>query len=180
MRNIELKARCADLDVARRVCEAILAEPQGDLHQIDTYFGVEKGRLKLRECAPGADHLVFYRRQDDLHAKACDYLITPAHPGLKDLLAEAFGVIGVVTKSRALWLWKNVRIHLDSVKDLGSFIEFEAVLSGDLDDADGSRKVAWLSGEFGIHESDLLPCSYIDLLPIQPPAAKRGERPAAL
>ncbi|MBX7256081.1 MAG: class IV adenylate cyclase [Candidatus Hydrogenedentes bacterium] len=167
MRNIELKARCGSQAQALRVCESIHAEPQGELHQVDTYFGVDKGRLKLRECSPDADHLVFYRRPDDLHAKACDYLITPAQQGLKELLAEAFGVVGVVVKTRKLWLWKNVRIHLDSVEYLGNFIEFEAVLSDEFDDADGSQKVAWLSEQFGIRESDLLPSSYIDLLQVQ-------------
>jgi len=164
VRNIELKARLADRTKALIVCETIKAARQADLHQVDTYFGVDKGRLKLRECAPGEDHLVFYRRPDDLHAKACDYLITPAHPGLKTLLSEAFGVIGVVTKTRMLWLWKNVRIHIDSVEGLGEFIEFEAVLSDTLDDADGNQKVAWLSEQFGIREADLLPCSYLDMV----------------
>ncbi|MFA6244858.1 MAG: class IV adenylate cyclase, partial [Candidatus Hydrogenedentales bacterium] len=135
----------------------------GDIRQIDTFFDVDKGRLKLRESDPGEDYLVFYRRPDMPSVKACDYLITPASPGLKGLLAEAFGITGVVSKTRTLWLWKNVRIHIDSVDNLGEFIEFEAVLSEAFDDADGTTKLAWLSGQFGIHESDLLPCSYLDM-----------------
>jgi len=33
-----------------------------------------------------------------------------------------------VSKRREIYLWHNVRIHLDAVTGLGSFVEFEAVL----------------------------------------------------
>jgi adenylate cyclase class 2 len=52
-------------------------------------------------------------------------------PSLKDLLAKALGVKTIVEKVRRLLKLKNARIHLDEVKGLGSFLEFEVVSGGD-------------------------------------------------
>ena len=38
-----------------------------------------------------------------------------------------------VVKRRELWMLDNVRIHLDEVETLGTFIEFEAVVDKDHD-----------------------------------------------
>lgn len=162
MRNIELKARLADRDRAKACCEDLGAAFQGDIHQVDTYFRVPDGRLKLREKDPGSDELIFYRREDVAEARASDYYLAPATPDLKPLLTEAFGVIAVVDKVRSLWFWENVRIHLDRVQGLGDFIEFEAVLSEDHDDADGHEKVTHLQKAFALTEP--IQGSYLDLI----------------
>jgi len=167
MRNIELKARLTDIFEAARVCENIGAIFQRDIRQTDTYFNVPSGRLKLRENDPGDTELIFYHRADLPGSKASDYEIAPGSRELGDVLARALGVRVVVRKVRRLWLWHNVRIHLDTVEHLGTFIEFEAVLRGALDDADGHRKVADLRRSFAIVDFDLLVCSYVDLLVAQ-------------
>ncbi len=170
MRNIELKARLRDPSRAVRICEEIGAAYQGDIRQTDTYFRVLEGRLKLRECEPGEDYLVFYRRPDMAHAKGSDYFIEPASPSMGTFLTTALGRLAVVRKVRALWLWENVRIHLDHVDELGAFIEFEAVLSTVHDDADGHAKIARLRTAFAIEEADLLPGSYVEMVLTPPPA----------
>ena len=129
MRNIELKARLHDWARAVAVCERLHAWAYGIIHQVDTYFVVPKGRLKLRESEPGDDYLVYYERPDEADAKACDYLLQVVDRGVKPLLAAALGVRTVIEKRRTLYLWENVRLHLDCVEGLGEFIEFEAVLS---------------------------------------------------
>jgi predicted adenylyl cyclase CyaB len=164
MRNIELKARCHDLAHATHVCEKIGARAHGDIHQTDTYFNVPAGRLKVRENQPGRTELIYYLRADNRHSKESDYDIVPATPELRAMLARALGVRAVVTKTRGLWLWHNVRIHLDNVEKLGAFIEFEAVLGDGFDDADGHAKVARLRAEFDIADTDLVACSYRELL----------------
>jgi ketosteroid isomerase-like protein len=50
-RNIELKARNPDPASSLQTSLALRAEDQGFLYQIDTYFNVAKGRLKLRGVA---------------------------------------------------------------------------------------------------------------------------------
>ena len=49
-------------------------------------------------------------------------------------LTAALGVRGQVRKRRAVHHWHNVRIHLDEVEGLGTFLEFEAVLSAGEDE----------------------------------------------
>ncbi len=164
MRNIELKARLADRAGAEACCAKLGAIFQGDIHQVDTYFRVPDGRLKLREKDPGGDELIFYRRDDVAEAKASEYLISPAGPELKGLLSEALGVIAVVDKVRGFWLWGNVRIHLDCVRRLGDFIEFEAVLDESHDDADGHGKIQQLQEAFQILGNARVERSYLDLI----------------
>lgn len=163
MRNIELKAQLRNRNDAEAVCKQISATFQGDIHQIDTYFQVPEGRLKLREKTPGGDELIFYTRPDTPNSKSSEYDIAPASPELKRVLTDALGVLAIVDKVRGLWLWDNVRIHLDRVEGLGNFIEFEAILSEEYNDADGHAKVAKLTEDFGLQENDLIECSYLDL-----------------
>lgn len=163
MRNIELKARLTDRARALATCIQIGATPRGDIHQLDTYFNVPHGRLKLREATPGPCELVHYHRPDTPGPKGCDYTLHPADPTLKPLLTDALGVLTTVDKIRTLYLWQNVRIHLDTVHGLGTFIEFEAVLDDHHDDTDGQAKLNHLIQAFHLREEDHLAHSYLDL-----------------
>ena len=53
----------------------------------------------------------------------------PDAGALKTALVAALGIRGVVHKRREIYLWHNVRIHLDEVAGLGALVEFEAVLA---------------------------------------------------
>ena len=83
---------------------------------------------------------------------------------LKAALADAYGIWCVVRKRREIYLCHNVRIHLDEVEDLGTFLEFEAVLGPNVDDEKGCAQLADLRQRFSISEADLLAVSYSDLL----------------
>ena len=171
-RNIELKARLTSLEDARSVCGE-LAEFSGIERQVDTYFQCRHGRLKLRErrleaqpAAPSDDQLVWYLRPDDDAVRASDYLLLPVNDSaaLKSVLAAALGVLVVVEKRREIFLYRNVRIHLDRVEQLGDFLEFEAVLGPGDDDAAGAELVRDLARRFAISPAMLIEGSYSDLL----------------
>jgi homotetrameric cytidine deaminase len=87
---------------------------------------------------------------------------------LDEALDYALGPpVVVVSKRRHLFMWAGVRIHLDEVEDLGTFIEFEAVLeSGSAPEAlaEAHDKVARLRRELGIEDSALVSVGYSDLL----------------
>jgi adenylate cyclase, class 2 len=70
----------------------------------------------------------------------------------------------VVTKSRRLFLFEGVRIHLDRVDVLGVFIEFEAVVPEDEDPANYTRLLDTLRERLAIRPEDLQRESYSDLL----------------
>ncbi len=169
MRNIELKARLTDLDAARRVAEKIATKRLAAQRQIDTYFHCRQGRLKLRQIDALSAQLVWYARDDRPGPKASDYLLVPIGDPetLKAALSAALGVRAVVQKHREIFLYHNVRIHLDEVTGLGTFLEFEAVLGPETGDAEGETQLDRLTEQFGVAPADLLSGSYADMVAAQ-------------
>lgn len=165
MRNIELKARLADPDAARRIAERIATKRLGVQQQVDTYFHCPHGRLKLRQIDGLSAQLVWYARPNEQGPKASDYQLVPvANPEtLKGALAAALGVRVVVRKRREVFLVDNVRIHLDDVEGLGSFLELEAVLGPRVDDAAGRAQLDALVETLAVDAADLLSDSYGDM-----------------
>ena len=166
MRNIELKARLGNLDAAREMARSIATSNLGLQEQTDTYFRCPNGRLKLRQIEHAPAQLVWYARSDEQGPAASDYRLVPVtNPeALKDALDSAYGIWCVVRKRREIYLYDNVRIHLDEVKDLGTFLEFEAVLSSKVDEKQGQAQVADLRARFLISDADLLAVSYSELM----------------
>lgn len=81
------------------------------------------------------------------------------------MLGSILGVKKIVHKERHIYHYENVRIHIDQVKDLGGFIEFEAVVDNPQNIEQNKKKVEWLMKYFNISESDLLSEAYMDMLP---------------
>jgi predicted adenylyl cyclase CyaB len=163
---VEIKARLNDPDGAERVARRLSGSAAPEvLEQVDTYFAVPAGRLKLREME-GRAELIYYRRGDSTGPSPSDYLIAPitSAEALKEVLGACLGIGAVVRKIRRLYIWNSVRIHLDMVEGLGSFIEFEAVLSEGDPAEHGYRAVRRLMTEFAIDEEDLIAGSYSDLV----------------
>jgi homotetrameric cytidine deaminase len=174
-RNIELKARAPDLKRAGARCLALGATDGGVLQQTDTYFTARRGRLKLRSQPHNGSELIAYERPDSAEASESTYVRVPAPDTIGEALAAALGPAAVVvSKRRQVLFWEGVRIHLDEVEGLGSFVEFEAVLpdAGDLQTA--RAKVARLRSELGIEDGALVSAGYADLLLDGPQALLRA------
>jgi len=164
--NIEIKARCSDHQSIRDILELRGARTVGEDHQIDTYFNVEAGRLKLRE-GNIENSLIFYHRPDSAGPKRSDVLLyrVAPDPSLKEVLGASLGIKVVVDKRREIFFDENVKIHLDRVQGLGAFLEIEAI------DADGTRTEEELKKQcdsfmdlFSVQDEDLVEKSYSDLL----------------
>ena len=121
--------------------------------------------MKLRQINGREAQLIWYMRPADPQPKASDYYISPVPQPetLIALLRGAIGIVNVVRKRREIYLWHNVRIHLDSVEGLGQFLEFEAVLSPEINDDAGRRQLDQLAAQFNIRPEDLLAGSYTDM-----------------
>ncbi len=163
-RNVELKATDPDPERSLRIALDLGAEDRGVLVQRDTYFRVPEGRLKLREETPGGAVLIQYARDDRPEARESRYRITPVEDPetLRRSLEEALGTLVVVDKERRLLLWQGVRIHLDTVRGLGSFLELEGVAPEDSDLSGEHDRVAQLSEALGLDGSRILADSYSD------------------
>ncbi len=165
-RNIEFKARDTQPARTLELALALGAEDRGEIAQTDTYFARARGRLKLREQQPGDAELIQYRRADTPGARESEYRRVPIAdaPALRGALDAALGTLVVVEKRRRLLLHENVRIHIDEVEGLGSFLELEAVAQPESDLSAEQDKVGRLRAELGIGDDALVAQSYSDLL----------------
>jgi len=163
--NVEIKAHCAEPDAVRRRLIALGADFQGTDHQVDTYFRVRNGRLKLREGII-ENQLIWYTR-DQAAPKLSEVMFCDTQAGtpVKEILKQSLGVLAVVEKEREIYNIDNVKFHLDVVAGSMSFVEIEAI------DRDGSLGVKHLNEQcrqyrdaFRIDDRDLLEGSYVDLI----------------
>jgi adenylate cyclase class IV len=167
-KNIEIKARCENLSSVRRLAGNLGAQKRAILRQVDTYFLVNAGRLKLREIR-GGEHraeLIWYQRPDRHSARASRYCLVPVSEpiSLKIALTSGLGVAKIVRKRRELWMFRNVRIHLDHVEKLGNFIELGAVIDRRHDIRISRKNLQVVRNALRIKAASLLAESYSDLM----------------
>lgn len=164
--NIEIKARARDFEDIQSRAEGLSDTPVQVIPQEDIFFNVERGRMKLRILAPDQGQLIFYTRPDQEGPKRSDYHITfSSDPvNLKRVLELAYGIRGVVRKTRYLYLVGQTRVHLDDVEGLGRFMELEVVLEEGQSDAEGQKVAEDLMSALGVERGDLIDGAYMDLL----------------
>jgi len=162
--NAEFKARCSDpRDAIRRIRAAGVRWVSRE-HQIDTYYRIAEGRLKVRETGTRAE-LVWYFRGDTLRSKRSDVLMLTLRDAasVKAALARKVGVKVIVDKVRRVYLRDNVRVHIDDVRGLGHFVEIESVGAAE-DFPRLQRQAEEMARVLGLRPKDLIRGSYSDLL----------------
>ena len=154
-----------DVQRAEENLNSIGAGLAGTFRQRDTYFKALSGRLKLREIGPDEGQVIYYERSDIAGPKRSDYEVasTDDPVSMRIVLENTFGISVEVEKTRQVWLWENVRIHLDDVKDLGNFVELEAVTE-EQGIGESQSRIETLMRALEIANDDLVKCSYGDLL----------------
>lgn len=164
--NFEFKARTNILTELEQNLLTLNPEFIGEDRQIDTYFNVSKGRLKLRE-GNIENSLIHYERENTANAKSSKILLYQHQPDetLKAILIKTLGVKVVVDKLRKIYFIENVKFHFDNLADLGTFVEVEAI------DKDGSIGIEKLQTQcrkyadfFEIKNEDYVSESYSDLI----------------
>lgn len=164
--NIEIKAKSDNQTEIRNLLLEKNAISKGTDHQIDTYFKVTKGRLKLRE-GNIENNLIYYERENKKGPKQSKIILYRSNPEstLKDVLSHSIGILTVVDKTREIYFIDNVKFHIDTVKDLGTYIEIEAI------DKDGSigqeellKQCELYLNLFNIPKENLISNSYSDLI----------------
>jgi predicted adenylyl cyclase CyaB len=164
--NIEFKAKTNKLSELETLL--LQHDPKfiGEDHQIDTYFNVVSGRLKLRE-GNIENALIHYEREDYAGAKSSHVLLYQHQPDktLKEILIKTLGIKAVVDKKRKIYFINNVKFHFDTVEGLGTFVEVEAI---DKEGSIGKEKLQKQCDEyaalFGIDDKDYCSVSYSDMI----------------
>ncbi len=166
MRNIELKVQTSDHEQIRRRLKSVGALYKGKLLQTDTYFAVNRGRLKIREINRKEFELISYKRPNVATHKQCDFEVLKLSKReammLHRMLSEALGILVTVVKCRELWMFGNTRIHLDSIRGLGTFLELESQVVYGIAKARKEYDKIYSLLELGRHKK--IKGSYSDLL----------------
>lgn len=164
--NVEMKARSNNHDAVRTFLRDHNAVLKGTDHQIDTYFIVPNGRLKLREGTI-ENNLIHYDRSNQSASKLSEIALyaTSDAKALKETLTRALPVLAVVDKTREIYFIDNVKFHIDTVAGLGTFVEIEA---RDYDSVIGQKKLREQCETYmrllDIKREDLLAESYSDMI----------------
>jgi len=162
--NYEFKARLRNEKRIRAALKKLRARFIGTDRQVDTYFRVPRGRLKVRQ-GDIENALIFYERPNARGARPSRVRMIelPPNSPVQEILAAGLGVLAVVDKRREIYFAGNVKIHLDRVRGLGRFVEVEAISrSGRVrrirEQARNFQKL------FGITSADIVAESYSDLV----------------
>jgi adenylate cyclase, class 2 len=164
--NIEFKASTNKL--AEQEALLLKQDPLfiGEDHQVDTYFNVGSGRLKLRE-GNIENALIHYEREDSAGAKASHVLLYHHKPdrALKDILIKTLGIKAIVDKRRRIYFIDNVKFHFDTVDGLGTFLEVEAIdKAGSIGKEMLQEQCNKYAAMFGINAEDYCSVSYSDMI----------------
>lgn len=165
--NIEIKVKYEHPEKIEKILIENHARFIGEDHQIDTYFQVDEGKLKLRE-GNIENSLILYIRDEQKGLKRSEILLyKPIGDSgtLKQILTKTLGISVIVDKRRKIFFIDNVKFHIDNVKDLGFFVEIEAI------DATGEISEKRLKDQCNkyiklleLTDSEFLDLSYSDML----------------
>ena len=164
--NFEFKARAKNLTELEEKLLQLDPKFIGEDRQIDTYFNISNGRLKLRE-GNIENSLIHYERENTAGSKSSQVILYrhQQDKNLKAILAKALGIKAVVDKKRKIYFNGNVKFHFDTVKNLGTFIEVEAI---DKDGSIGKEKLQeqcdFYAAVFGIKDEGFISVSYSDMI----------------
>ena len=164
--NIEFKAATNRLNELETLLKQYNPVFIGEDHQVDTYFNVDKNRLKLRE-GNIENALIHYERENTAGSKSSHVLLYQHQPDktLKEILIKTLGIKAVVDKKRKIYFINNVIFHFDTVAGLGTFVEVEAI---DKDGTIGRDKLQAQCDEyaalFNIEMADFCSHSYSDMI----------------
>jgi adenylate cyclase class 2 len=166
IKNVEFKAKVDNLEQYENKLQSLNPKFVGLDHQIDTYFNAQVGRLKLREGSI-ENALINYDRENSLGSKESHIILYQHEPNaaLKTILTRQLGVKIIVDKKRKIYFIDNVKFHFDTVENLGTFIEVEAI------DNSGAFTMEELKEQcdnyrdfFELTEQNMIEKSYSDLI----------------
>lgn len=166
VKNVEFKAKVPAIESYEQKLLSINPEFKGLDHQVDTYFNVAHGRLKLRE-GNIENALIQYNRENTAGSKQSDVILYQHQPdpALKNILTLQLGIKKIVDKKRKIYFVDNVKFHFDVVEGLGTFLEVEAIDStGELTTEFLKSQCDYYKDFFGLTDADMLEGSYSDMI----------------
>ncbi len=173
-RNLEIKV-CVEtaeyVAIASRL-DQLVCQPLVTMIQVDRYYEVAQGRLKLREIGDSGSgisraELIAYRRPMEHGSRWSDYVVAPVTlssiEALREALAATHTDAGTVEKDRTVGIIGNTRVHLDTVHGVGQFVELETVIAGQ-SEAAARAEHEQVIATLGLDTSRAIAGSYQDMI----------------
>jgi len=162
---VEIKAKVKNLNKLRKKLKEFNAKRIGIFKQVDFYFKVPVGRLKIRKVNETSVKLIYYEREDIPKPKKCRAFILDISDEIANII---FRVLEewkdvVVSKIREVYNLTGVKIHLDFVNNLGSFLEFELEVDPKKV-TEAKLRLLNLLKKFDVKKSSMESFSYSDMI----------------
>ncbi|MDP4173333.1 MAG: class IV adenylate cyclase [Bacteroidota bacterium] len=126
--NLEIKVRLKSHKNVKTILNSIGAEFMGILKQKDIYYKGKSQLLKLR-IQGNKNEFIRYNRDESGKTRWSNYdIIDMQGKKIPEFLQSILTVETIVEKRRELWYFDDTRIHLDTVKGLGQFLELETLV----------------------------------------------------
>lgn len=165
---LELKAKVTDHKLLHKKLSSLGADYVGTFKQKDVYFEVPEGRLKLRKIqGESTVELIYYQRQNIVGPKQDDAFLLKFQESedLTKILKKILKPINTIEKIREIYRYKGTQIHLDTVKSLGKFVEFERQITHDSKNIEKAHHILKeLMVTLKIDSGNLETLSYNDLI----------------
>ncbi|RLE14207.1 class IV adenylate cyclase [Candidatus Aerophobetes bacterium] len=164
MLEVELKAR-VDQEYIRKKLLKEGVKPVKKEKQVDTYFNhpchdfkSKDEALRVRQ-AEGRLYLTFKGPRVDTETKTREELEVEVKGDIFALL-EALGFVPSkkIIKERETYRWEGLKLFLDKVEGLGSFLEIEGK------EVNEKGKIFHLFNKLGIHSDRFIKKSYLELI----------------
>lgn len=166
-KNLEIKVELRDLSEISHNIKSMGLRESANLYQIDKYYLVGKKRLKLRSVNNELQ-LIYYTRSDVEGSRMSHYCIfrfkVQSQKLIEKTLSLFFTVKTVIIKKRILYLYRNTRIHLDEVENLGRFLELETVFDKNLPQNNFYKEHGAVINALGLSKYKKIGLSYSDLI----------------
>lgn len=162
-KNLEIKCEVSVFKNIKKILENFRNYSYSKEKQTDIYYKVNSGRLKLRIINNKSGNLIFYDRNEQTNKRISNYIIsaTDNFSELDLILRKQFKVLVTVDKKREIYIYKNIRFHLDSVKDLGKFLEVEIIFNNH---KEANLQMNEIISKLKLIENNFIKESYSDLL----------------
>lgn len=126
--NLEIKVKLKSHKNVKTILNSIGAEFMGILKQKDIYYKGKSQLLKLR-IQGNRYEFIRYNRDESGKTRWSNYdIIDMQGKKVPEFLQSILTVETIVEKRRELWYFDDTRIHLDTVKGLGQFLELETLV----------------------------------------------------
>ncbi len=171
MQSVEWKAETRDPSIVRALVRRMGAVHASTLEHVDTYYRVIDGTLLKREIVTDGEHeapeYIHYLRPNGVRPRHTRFTLYSQQQASERFGAHPLPVWVLVEKKREVWLLDGLRVHIDDVKGLGTFVELEVLVTPGQSISACEGMIARLRAALGPFVSEPVAKGYAELIALE-------------